>query len=360
MTINTTRAERARLDFVGGLMAYNSKGIGKSMFDHYEANKSKFGERKPSFDEVKEIMEASNAFKFGAFFERYNHAMLFQTTLDIIARQKGQADAWLDTYNEPGCLGSLTLDSDLAPPPYYETLEIHTQPGNYHGEYAGVLYDWMIHPFLVYRDDNDEMGWDLANGVPKRNYKRILDLGCGVGKSTLPYCDLYPEAEVHGIDYAAPMLKYAHKKAEQRGKAVHYSQQLAEHTNFEDESFDLVTALWLYHEIPRKSMDQVTHEAYRLLRPGGVFAIMESPPFEVLREECSPLSEFLLDSTGRRMNDPYIPMFFSLDRVKMVKNAAPFNKVKDRALANHLTGWNSDEQYFFGAFPWWATIAEKN
>ena len=360
MTITTTRSERAKLDFVGGLMAYNSMGIGKSMFAHYEANKSKHGQGEPSFDEVKDFMEDADAYKFGAFFERHNHAMMFQTTLDIVARQKQQADAWLNSYNEPGSVGSLTLDPDLAPPKYYNNLEIHTQPGNYHGEYGGVLYDWMIHPFLVHRDDDNQMGWDLANGVPKRNYQRILDLGCGVGKSTLPYCDLYPDAEIHGIDYAAPMLKYAHKKAETMGKSVHYAQQLAEDLQFEDESFDLVTALWLYHEIPRKSMDKIAQEAYRVLRPGGVFAIMESPPFSVLREKCSPLSEFLLDSTGRRMEDPYIPMFFSLDRVEMVKGAAPFDKVYDKELPNHLTGWSTDGQYFFGAFPWWVTIGEKN
>ena len=105
-------------------------------------------------------------------------------------------------------------------------------------------------------------------------------------------------------------------------------------------------------------MEQVVREAYRLLRPGGVFAIMESPPFKFLREKCSPLSEFLLDSTGRRMSDPYIPMFFSLDRAELLR-AGGLTKVREEPLPNALTGWGSQDSYFFGAFPWWMTIGEK-
>ncbi len=36
MAIETNRTERARLDFVGGLMAYNSTGIGARMIQFYE------------------------------------------------------------------------------------------------------------------------------------------------------------------------------------------------------------------------------------------------------------------------------------------------------------------------------------
>ncbi|MCL6753034.1 methyltransferase domain-containing protein [Nostoc sp. CCCryo 231-06] len=60
-----------------------------------------------------------------------------------------------------------------------------------------------------------------------------------IGNSTLPYVDGFPDAEVHAIDVGAPMLRYAHARAESLGKRVHFSQQNAEQTNFPDESFDL-------------------------------------------------------------------------------------------------------------------------
>lgn len=357
MEVAMERAERARLDFADALMAFNSTGIGSGMVDYFESRRPT--ETRPlDMADVRAIMEPSAVYKFAAFFERHNHALLFRNALDVLERQADEVHAWLDSCNQPGALGRLELDPDLPIPKYYEKVEIHTQPGSYHGPFAGFLYHWMINPFLVHRDRENQMGQALARGVPQQDYKRILDLGCGIGKSTLPYCDIYPDAEVHGLDYAAPMLKYAHKWAESQGKRVSYHQQHAETPQFPDESFDLVTAIWLFHEIPRASMDKVVREALRLLRPGGVFAIMESPPFAQLNSHYSPLTEFLIDSTGRRMMDPYIPMFFSLDREALLRSNG-FTEVWEEPLENHVTGYSTEGSYFFGAFPWWMTAGRK-
>lgn len=359
MHIRKTRTEQARFDFVSGLMSYNSTGIGPGMVKHFEDNKHRLPGKQPSIPEMKAVMEDAIPYKFGAFFEKHNHAMMFNTILDIIDKQKDDVIKWLDTYNQPGALGSLKLDPTVEVPRYYKNVEIHTQPGSFHDNpFAGILYHWMIGPFLCHRDEGNEMGWALANGVPKRDYKTIVDLGCGMGKTTIPYCDKFPGAKVYGVDYAAPMLKYGHKFAEENKKEVHFIQARAEKTPFEDNSVDMVGAIWLFHEINRQAMDEVCAEAYRILKPGGVFAIMESPPFTVLREQFHPLSAFLLDSTGRRMEDPFIPLFFSIDRPAMVKKAG-FGDVKDVPLPNYLTGYNTDVDYFFGAYPWWMTIGEK-
>ena len=60
----------------------------------------------------------------------------------------------------------------------------------------------------------------------------------------------YPNAEVHAIDIGAPLLRYAHARAEALGKKVHFSQQNAEHTHFPDGSFDLIVSHIFPHEIP--------------------------------------------------------------------------------------------------------------
>lgn len=356
--VDFTRTEQARLDFVAGMMSYNSVSVGPAMVAHYAAGATGNADPPRDMDGIAAIMEPSIPYRLGAFLERYNHASMFKVSLDILESRRSEVRQWLDRANEPGSLGTLELDPSVEPPRYYRKLEIHTQPGNYHGEFAGILYHWMISPFFVNRDDEDGMGWALARGVPQRKYRRILDLGCGIGKSTLPYCDLYPGAEVCGVDYAAEMLKYAHRLAEDRGKKVRYLQAHAEHTGLMPESFDLIVAIFLFHEMPRKARDETVREAWRLLRPGGIFAIMESPPFKVLQEQFSPLSAFLLDSTGRRMDDPYIPQFFQEDRVEMFRRGG-FENARDVPLRNELTGWGTGESYFFGAYPWWMTISEK-
>lgn len=358
MQLTKSIDEQAKFDFVAGLMKYNSTGIGKAMTELFLDNEPNICMEKSVIDSIGEFMNDTAIYKFGAFFELNNHALMFQAVLDILEKRREDVVAWLESYNQSTALGSVILNDDVLTPSYYKNINIHTQPGNYQAEFAGFLYHWMIGPFLVHRDDKDEMGWQLANGVPKKAYKDILDMGCGIGKSTFPYCDLYPNANVVGIDYAASMLKYGHQLAEERGKKITFQQALAEDTGFADESFDLIVAIWLFHELPGKARDRVVEEAYRLLRPGGVFAVMESPPFKDLESEYSKLSAFLLDSTGRRMSDPFIPGFFKEDRVEMFKRGG-FLNAKDTALPNELTGWGTNESYFFGSYPWWMTIGEK-
>lgn len=358
MPLSCTRREQAQIDFVGELMMYNSLVVGRAMSKDFARKFPQEQSAPPTIEEIGTKMDNCPSYRFGAFFEYHNHGKLFDRLLAALERQGNEIRAWLDAVNKPSALGSVELDPNLSPPTYYRNLEIHTQPGNYHGEFAGILYHTMIGPFLVHRDDHDEMGWTLARGVPARPYRRIVDLGCGIGKSTLPYCDQFPSAEIIGIDYSAAMLKYAHHLSESRGKRVTYLQRYAERTGLPENSSDLVTAIWLFHEMPRSARAATVREALRILRPGGYFAIMESPPFKELCDSYAPLSAFLLDSTGRRMCDPFIPEFFSRDRVGMLAEEG-FVEVRDVALPNELTGWGSGESYFFGAYPWWMTIGKK-
>jgi ubiquinone/menaquinone biosynthesis C-methylase UbiE len=106
---------------------------------------------------------------------------------------------------------------------------------------------------------------------------RILDMGCGVGTSSVPAAQAFPEAEVHAIDVGASILRYAHARAEHLGAAVHFSQQSAEATDFADGSFDLVYSCVLLHETSGEAARAILAESKRLLRPGGVAVHLEVP-----------------------------------------------------------------------------------
>jgi SAM-dependent methyltransferase len=47
---------------------------------------------------------------------------------------------------------------------------------------------------------------------------------------------------------------------------------------FEDRSFDFLTLVCVYHHVARESRDGLTHEARRLLRPGGILCVVEHNP----------------------------------------------------------------------------------
>jgi SAM-dependent methyltransferase len=112
---------------------------------------------------------------------------------------------------------------------------------------------------------------------PDLNPARILDMGCGIGTSTVPAATCFPDAEVHGIDVGASMLRYAHARAEHLGAGVHFSQQSAEKTDFADGSFDLVFSCVMFHETSQAATMAIIAESRRLLRPGGVAVHLEVP-----------------------------------------------------------------------------------
>ena len=133
--------------------------------------------------------------------------------------------------------------------------------------------------------------------------------GCSVGHSTLPYVDAYPEAEVHAIDVAAPMLRYAHARAEALGKRVHFSQQNAESTNFRDESFDLIVSHILLHETSGKAVRNIMRECHRLLRKGAMAIHAEVPQYAGM----DPYDAFMLDWDTYNNNEPFWGYLHDMD-----------------------------------------------
>ena len=118
--------------------------------------------------------------------------------------------------------GTLRLDPDLEIPRYHTAVDIHLQPGGYHTDFveddlsAGAIFD---RAFYIYGDGkfgpySDFMGRTVCDIIKatQANFspKKILDMGCTVGNSTLPYADAFPAAEIHAIDIGAPCLRYAH------------------------------------------------------------------------------------------------------------------------------------------------------
>jgi ubiquinone/menaquinone biosynthesis C-methylase UbiE len=141
-------------------------------------------------------------------------------------------------------------------------------------------------------------------------------MGCSVGHSTIPYVDTYPEAEVYAIEIGAPMLRYAHARAETLGKRVYFSQQNAEHTNFADGSFDLIVSHILLHETSSAAIRNIVRECHRLLRPGGMMLHVEVPQYHGM----DPYDSFILDWDTYNNNEPFWGTLHDMDLVELATN----------------------------------------
>ncbi len=163
-------------------------------------------------------------------------------------------------------------DPQLVYPNYYSSQHFHSIEGGYLNISAAVSYD----PITQYALPPNET-WvrqSLIDSI-QTHPRRILDLGCGTGSTTLMLKQAFPQAEVIGLDLSPYMLVVADHKAKQAGLDVSWQHGKAEQTRFPDGSFDLVTASLLFHETPSIVAQSILQEADRLLTPGGEVLILD-------------------------------------------------------------------------------------
>jgi ubiquinone/menaquinone biosynthesis C-methylase UbiE len=118
-----------------------------------------------------------------------------------------------------------------------------------------------------------------AEQAPRRDYRRILEIGTASGLYTLALSEVFPQAAITGIDPSLRMLEQAQRVANERGLRWTLQVGVGEDTGFEAESFDLVTASTVHHELPPGIIRAMFAEAFRLLEPGGDLVMADVPRY---------------------------------------------------------------------------------
>jgi ubiquinone/menaquinone biosynthesis C-methylase UbiE len=163
-------------------------------------------------------------------------------------------------------------NSNLNYPAYYSKQNFHGIEGGYLTITAAVSYD----AFTQYALPPNET-WvrqSLIDAIQTRP-RRILDLGCGTGSTTLMLKQAFPDAEVIGLDLSPYMLVAGEHKAKQAGVHIQWRHGSAEQTGFPSASFDLVTVVLLLHETPAIISKAILRECYRLLTVGGEVLVLD-------------------------------------------------------------------------------------
>ena len=101
----------------------------------------------------------------------------------------------------------------------------------------------------------------------------MLDIGCGGGATLQRLLKRSQDAKVYGIDISEESVAKARQiNADVLDKQVFVQQGSAEKLPYEDEMFDLVTAVETVYFWP--NLPSCMQEVRRVLKPGGRFAIM--------------------------------------------------------------------------------------
>ena len=141
----------------------------------------------------------------------------------------------------------------------------------------------LIKDYQKYRRSYDLKVYDQLFKLVGKNKKqvKILDLGCGSGKSTEPllkYSDQY-KIDVIGYDHDEKMLKEARLSATRKDLSINYIHGKAERLPFDESEFDVVIAGTAFHWFANK---RALSEIQRVLKTNGVFFIFWKNPTTIL------------------------------------------------------------------------------
>jgi ubiquinone/menaquinone biosynthesis C-methylase UbiE len=196
----------------------------------------------------------------------------------------------------------------FAPPhrgryPRYYLQNFHYQSEGYLSPESARLYDYQVE--VLFNGGADAMRRQLL--VPICDYfdhrpvraARLLDVACGTGRFLTFVKDNYPRLAVSGIDLSGPYLAQAARHLRHWSR-VGLAAGNAETLPFGDGAFDLVTCIYLFHELPRAVRRVVARELARVVMPGGLLLVMDS----IQRDDHPPYNP-LLDRFPLSMHEPY-------------------------------------------------------
>jgi SAM-dependent methyltransferase len=308
------RSDASYLDFVEGFREYI---LGKGADFEARLNDALLAEgerRGRPMDEIAPVRDYLRSLPLGRLRDRLARTQQEMKWHALWRSFDGQRDALraeLERWDTQGP-GRLQLDPAFHYPPYLN-VHFHLQPGGYHkDELSGFLYHYGTKVFFRGDNDRDELHDKLVGLVPAPadgRVARVLDLACSIGQSTTAFKRRYPQAEVTGIDYSAPMLRVAHRRAAMLGDDVTFAQRLIEDTRFPDAHFDVTFAFIVFHELPLRIIEDTVREAARVTRPGGLFAVYDFSG----TASMSPFQRYHRDFDAAHNGEPYSQDFCDCD-----------------------------------------------
>jgi ubiquinone/menaquinone biosynthesis C-methylase UbiE len=212
------------------------------------------------------------------------------------------------------------LLTDVPPgqyPPYY-LQKFHFQTDGYLSGASAARYDHQVE--VLFGGGAAAMrrqalvplkGALVGHSAGRRDRLRLLDVACGTGRFLREVKLNYPRLHITGLDLSPHYLNVARRELAKWSRA-RFVEAAAEAMPFADEEFDVVTCIYLFHELPPRIRRTVVAEIRRVLRPGGTLVFVDS-----LQTGDEPDYDATLDLFPVAFHEPYYASYLreDLDRL---------------------------------------------
>ncbi len=128
----------------------------------------------------------------------------------------------------------------------------------------------------VYRTQMKDW-FDAVPGLPEKlaGGARVLDIGCGIGWSSVYIAQAYPDATVLGVDLDEHSIDTAKKVAEEEGVSDRVTFELRDVGTLAGAEYDVATMFEMLHDLARPV--EVLRVARAAVEPDGVVLVADEP-----------------------------------------------------------------------------------
>jgi ubiquinone/menaquinone biosynthesis C-methylase UbiE len=215
----------------------------------------------------------------------------------------------------------LPSNVDLSAYPDYFRRNFHWQTDGYFSERSAAVYDVGVE--FLFLGTADIMRRQIVPPVTRalrareasQGPARILDVACGTGSAIHQLALAHPDEKYWGLDLSPYYLHHAARRLS-HVKNLSLVNENAERMPLADASFDVVTSVFLFHELPARARRNVLSELHRVLKPGGLLVIEDAAQLS----EASDLQVFL-DNFAATMNEPFFADYVRSDLSDLITEA---------------------------------------
>lgn len=196
--------------------------------------------------------------------------------------------------------------------PAYYRQNFHYQSDGWFSDESAKIYDTQVEALFtgtanaMRRTTLAEISKTLK-GRDQRGV-RLLDLACGNGSFLTQVMEVFPRLRATGLDLS-PNYTDAARERLKPWAHVDILHEAAEAMPLADESMDIVSCIYLFHELPPKVRPVVLAEVARVLKPGGVFLLADSVQFGDY-----PEIDGLLEYFPHGFHEPYYRGYLDWER----------------------------------------------